>query len=80
MYSISFKVAACLAGGLLFLISGCSPVITGDSGATPVQVEADANPAANPENNEQRIRRIRKLLSGECMPLDWRDSDFRGCE
>jgi LasA protease len=52
MYSISFKVAACLAGGLLFLISGCSPVITGDSGATPVQVEADANPAANPENNE----------------------------
>ena len=34
----------------------------------------------NPENNEQRIRRIRKLLSGECMPLDWRDSDFRGCE
>jgi membrane peptidoglycan carboxypeptidase len=34
----------------------------------------------NPENNEQRVRRIRKLLSGECMPLDWKDSDFRDCE
>lgn len=34
----------------------------------------------NPENNKRRIWRIKKILSGECRPLDWKDCDYRACE
>ena len=50
---MSFKLAACLVGGFLFFVSGCSSFITVDSGATPVQVEIDSNPA--PDNEDELV-------------------------
>jgi LasA protease len=50
MYSLSFKVVACLAGGLLFFISGCSSSIAHvDSEAPPTPVGANSNLVANSE-------------------------------
>ena len=50
---MSFKLAACLVGGFLFFVSGCSSFITVDSGATPVQVEINSNPA--PDNKDELV-------------------------
>lgn len=34
----------------------------------------------NPESNKERVTRIKKYLAGECQPLNWKDSDYKGCE
>jgi len=34
----------------------------------------------NPKRNTERVNRIKRLLSGVCKPIDWKDSSFEGCD
>lgn len=35
--------------------------------------------AREPAANAERVRRIERLLAGECRPAEWRDVDLAGC-
>ena len=40
----------------------------------------DLSPAARPEQNAQRVRRLERLLRGECKPAGLRDVYYEGCD
>ncbi|GET23203.1 transglycosylase domain-containing protein [Prolixibacter denitrificans] len=33
-----------------------------------------------PERNRERVERIKKLIRGECQPIDWKDCELEGCK
>lgn len=33
-----------------------------------------------PENNKDRVSRIKRFLAGECHPVDWKDCELEGCK
>lgn len=38
------------------------------------------NPINYPKENEERVRRIKRLISGECRPIDFKDVFLEGCK
>ena len=73
MNSVSLKVAACIAGGLLFLISGCGPTAIVDSGhAAPDQVETNLDSTPTPGNEQVATAKATATLPGQApTPTSW---------